>query len=56
MKKLWPIKKKPVSDGPSEIGMPTDVKRVYHVVKNAESGVLEGLPDPWLKEIDSQIS
>lgn len=54
--KKFLTKKKTTNEGPSEIGAPTNVKRVYHVVKNKESGDLEGLPAPWIKELDAQIS
>lgn len=40
----------------SDIGMPTNVKHGMHVSKNAETGALEGLPNTWLKIMNSQIS
>lgn len=42
--------------GPSEIGLPTDIKHSVHVSKNAETGQLEGLPEPWRRLIYNQIT
>lgn len=41
-------------EGP-KIGMPTDVRRVYHVTKNAQ-GIIEGFPQPWIRDLDSQVT
>lgn len=40
----------------SEIGMPTNFQRHFHVSRNEETGVLEGLPAPWLRLMNGQIS
>lgn len=56
MKKLFPAKKRYTTDGPSEIGLPSNVNHVYHVTRNEETGQLEGLPDPWLKQLNTQLS
>ncbi|XP_033217690.1 serine/threonine-protein kinase PAK 1 [Belonocnema kinseyi] len=40
----------------SEIGLPTDVSHQFHVSKNAVTGQLEGLPDPWIRLLNAQIS
>lgn len=42
--------------GPSEIGLPTDIKHSIHVSKNAETGQLEGLPQSWKRLIYNQIT
>lgn len=42
--------------GPSEIGLPTDIKHSIHVSKNEETGQLEGLPEPWKRLIYNQIT
>lgn len=42
--------------GPSEIGLPTDIKHSIHVSKNKETGQLEGLPEPWKRLIYNQIT
>ncbi|KAL0267943.1 UNVERIFIED_CONTAM: hypothetical protein PYX00_010068 [Menopon gallinae] len=55
-RKFFPAKRRPNSEGPSVIGLPSNVKRVYHVTRNNETGVLEGLPNEWLKQLNSQIS
>lgn len=39
-----------------EIGLPTNVSHKFHVIKNAETGQLEGLPDPWIRLLNTQIS
>lgn len=43
-------------EGPSEIGLPTDIKHSIHVSKNKETGQLEGLPEPWRRLIYNQIT
>ncbi|XP_077255954.1 p21 (RAC1) activated kinase 3 [Temnothorax americanus] len=40
----------------AEIGPPTNVSHEFHVIKNAETGQLEGLPDPWIRLLNTQIS
>ncbi|XP_011300915.1 serine/threonine-protein kinase PAK 1 [Fopius arisanus] len=50
-------KKKSTSDQSiGEIGLPTDVSHRFHVIKNAKTGKLEGLPDSWLRQLNSQIT
>lgn len=55
-KKFFPARKRPTSDVPSDIGMPSNVSHVYHVTKNTKTGQLEGLPEPWLKQLNTQIT
>lgn len=43
-------------NGPSVIGPPTNVIRDIHVIKNAETGQLEGLPTAWMRQIGNQIT
>ncbi|XP_037815021.1 serine/threonine-protein kinase PAK 2 [Lucilia sericata] len=50
--KGWFKKKEPIS----EIGNPTNFQRHFHVSRNEETGVLEGLPAPWLRLMNYQIS
>jgi hypothetical protein len=40
----------------SEIGLPTNVHHEFHVSWNEETGQLEGLPTPWLKLLNTQIT
>ncbi|XP_012225874.1 serine/threonine-protein kinase PAK 1 [Linepithema humile] len=40
----------------AEIGLPTNVSHQFHVSKNAETGQLEGLPDSWIRQLNTQIS
>ncbi|CAB3246821.1 unnamed protein product [Arctia plantaginis] len=40
----------------TDIGMPTDVKQHIHVSKNSETGMLEGLPNSWLRLLNTQIT
>ncbi|XP_033326879.1 p21 (RAC1) activated kinase 3 [Megalopta genalis] len=40
----------------TEIGLPTNVSHQFHVSKNAETGQLEGLPDSWIRLLNTQIS
>jgi len=47
---------RPPSDGVSEIGLPTNVHHEFHVRKNEETGQLEGLPLPWLKLLNAQLT
>ncbi|XP_043268631.1 serine/threonine-protein kinase PAK 3 [Venturia canescens] len=39
-----------------EIGLPTNVSHQFHVSKNQETGQLEGLPDPWIRLLNTQIT
>ncbi|XP_066591935.1 serine/threonine-protein kinase PAK 3 [Prorops nasuta] len=43
-------------DTVAEIGLPTNVSHQFHVSKNAETGQLEGLPDPWIRLLNAQLS
>lgn len=55
--KLFSKKKSgPVDTVVTEIGFPTNVSHKFHVSKNAETGQLEGLPDPWIRLLNTQIS
>lgn len=49
-------KTQPKEDGPSVIGYPTNVKLEFHVSKNQITGQLEGLPEPWRRQILNQIT
>ncbi|XP_015600587.1 serine/threonine-protein kinase PAK 2 [Cephus cinctus] len=49
-------KKKSTTDSVAEIGLPTNVSHEFHVSKNAVTGQLEGLPDPWIRLLNEQIS
>ncbi|XP_059491255.1 serine/threonine-protein kinase PAK 2 [Neocloeon triangulifer] len=49
-------KKSAESGGPSQIGFPTNVHHEWHVSRNQHTGQLEGLPDQWLKLMDTQIT
>ncbi|XP_076646376.1 p21 (RAC1) activated kinase 3 [Halictus rubicundus] len=40
----------------TEIGLPTNVSHQFHVSKNAETGQLEGLPESWIRLLDTQIT
>lgn len=40
----------------SEIGNPTNFQRHFHVSRNEETGVLEGLPAPWVRLMNAQIT
>ncbi|XP_034951970.1 serine/threonine-protein kinase PAK 2 [Chelonus insularis] len=46
----------PIDNVVGEIGPPTNVSHKFHVIKNAETGQLEGLPDPWIRLLNTQIS
>ena len=50
-KSLVHRRKDPKDEGPSEIGLPTNVTHTVHVGKN-EAGDLEGLPESWQRFID----
>ncbi|XP_073831221.1 p21 (RAC1) activated kinase 3 [Musca autumnalis] len=50
--KGWFSKKEPIS----EIGNPTNFQRHFHVSRNEETGVLEGLPAPWVRLMNAQIT
>ncbi|VVD00567.1 unnamed protein product [Leptidea sinapis] len=43
-------------DRVTEIGMPTNVKQHIHVSMNSETGMLEGLPASWIRQLNAQIS
>ena len=45
------VHRRPKDEGPSEIGLPTNVTHTVHVGKN-EAGDLEGLPESWQRFID----
>lgn len=49
-------KKKTVNEGPTEIGLPTNVLHEIHVSKNLATGLLEGLPTPWLRLLNTQLT
>ncbi|PSN55862.1 Serine/threonine-protein kinase PAK 2 [Blattella germanica] len=53
--KFFPKTRPPV-DSVSEISPPTNVQHEFHVIRNEETGQLEGLPTPWLKLLDTQIT
>ncbi|KAL7727288.1 hypothetical protein ACLKA6_016041 [Drosophila palustris] len=40
----------------SEIGAPTNFQRHFHVSRNQETGDLEGLPTPWVRLMNTQIT
>ncbi|KAJ8675867.1 hypothetical protein QAD02_011653 [Eretmocerus hayati] len=44
------------NDTVGEIGPPTNVSHQFHVSKNAQTGQLEGLPDSWIRLLNTQIS
>ncbi|OXU22055.1 hypothetical protein TSAR_002562 [Trichomalopsis sarcophagae] len=44
------------TDTVGEIGLPTNVSHQFHVIKNAETGQLEGLPDSWIRLLNTQIT
>ena len=44
------------TDTVGEIGLPTNVSHQFHVIKNAETGQLEGLPDSWMRLLNTQIT
>ncbi|XP_014218309.1 serine/threonine-protein kinase PAK 1 [Copidosoma floridanum] len=43
-------------DTVGEIGLPTNVSHKFHVSKNAETGQIEGLPDSWIRLLNTQIT
>ena len=53
--KIFP-KTRQTGDSVSEIGFPTNVHHEFHVRKNEETGQLEGLPVPWLKLLNTQLT
>ncbi|XP_057340491.1 serine/threonine-protein kinase PAK 2 [Microplitis mediator] len=53
--KFFSKKKTTTDNSVAEIGLPTNVFHKFHVIKNAE-GQLEGLPDPWIRLMNTQIS
>ncbi|OWR41644.1 serine/threonine-protein kinase PAK 1 [Danaus plexippus] len=54
--KLFSKKQHQRDDRVTEIGMPTNVKQHIHVSMNSETGMLEGLPSSWLRQLNAQIS
>ncbi|XP_063989060.1 serine/threonine-protein kinase PAK 1 [Diachasmimorpha longicaudata] len=54
--KFFSKKKTHTDQSIGEIGLPTDVAHKFHVIKNAETGKLEGLPDSWIRQLNSQIT
>lgn len=54
--KFFSKKSKTSSDSVGEIGLPTNVSHQFHVSKNEETGQLEGLPDPWIRLLNTQIT
>lgn len=54
--KLFSRKKTGTIDTVAEIGRPTNVSHKFHVSKNAETGQLEGLPESWIRLLNTQIS
>lgn len=54
--KFFSNKKKHVNEGPTEIGRPTNVLHEFHVSRNKETGLLEGLPTPWMRLLNTQIT
>lgn len=54
--KLFSKKQYHKDERATEIGMPTNVKQHIHVSKNSETGMLEGLPSSWLRQLNAQIS
>lgn len=54
--KFFSKKKSTYVEPVAEIGLPTNVSHRFHVSKNAETGQLEGLPLPWIRLLNAQIS
>ncbi|XP_046141478.1 serine/threonine-protein kinase PAK 2 [Osmia bicornis bicornis] len=54
--KLFSRKKTGTVDTVAEIGPPTNVSHKFHVSKNAETGQLEGLPESWIRLLNTQIT
>ncbi|XP_072932878.1 serine/threonine-protein kinase PAK 2 [Epargyreus clarus] len=54
--KLFAKKQHNRDERATEIGMPTNVKQHIHVSMNSETGMLEGLPASWLRQLNAQIS
>ncbi|XP_041979715.1 serine/threonine-protein kinase PAK 3-like [Aricia agestis] len=54
--KLFSKKQANRDDRVTEIGMPTNVQQHIHVSMNSETGMLEGLPSSWLRQLNAQIS
>lgn len=50
VKKLLTPNKK-TSERVSEIGLPSNVSHIYHVTKNEDTGMIEGFPDSWIKQL-----
>ncbi|XP_014485371.1 PREDICTED: serine/threonine-protein kinase PAK 2 [Dinoponera quadriceps] len=54
--KFFSKKRSGPTDTVAEIGLPTNVSHQFHVSKNAVTGQLEGLPDPWIRLLNAQLS
>lgn len=54
--KLFSKKQSARDDRVTEIGMPTNVVQHIHVSVNSETGMIEGLPSSWLRQLNAQIS
>ncbi|OAD60298.1 Serine/threonine-protein kinase PAK 1 [Eufriesea mexicana] len=54
--KLFSRKKTGSVDTVAKIGLPTQVSHNFHVSKNAVTGQLEGLPESWIRLLNTQIS
>ncbi|XP_032691108.1 serine/threonine-protein kinase STE20 [Odontomachus brunneus] len=54
--KFFSRKRSGPPDTVAEIGLPTNVSHKFHVSKNAVTGQLEGLPDPWIRLLNAQLS
>ncbi|CAK9809498.1 Serine/threonine-protein kinase PAK 2 [Anthophora quadrimaculata] len=54
--KLFSRRKTGTVDTVGEIGFPTNVSHQFHVSKNAETGQLEGLPESWIRLLNTQIT
>ena len=46
----------PTDSGPSVISGPMDVSHNTHVALNKQTGALEGLPEPWLKMLNKELT
>ena len=52
---IWCQSKKIEMNDIKDISGPLDVSRGIHVVLNKNTGTIEGLPESWLKMINSQL-
>nr|XP_031838871.1 serine/threonine-protein kinase PAK 1 isoform X2 [Nomia melanderi] len=46
----------PIDTVATEIGLPTNVSHQFHVSRNEQTGQLEGLPESWIRLLNTQIS